>query len=328
MSKAEGRWTVTVAFLLRRLLGVVVTLVLVSVGAVLLIELVPGDPAVVSAGDFATPDSIASARHSLGLDKPLVPRVFSFLGHMLTGNFGVSANLNPGIPVSSVIAEALPVTISLVLVSLLIAIVIAVPVGIAAARRPGSLLDRGLTGLASTFLAIPSFVVGVILIQVLAIQLNWFPALGYVSISEDPVAWLSHITLPSLTLGLVSASELARQVRSAFVETFDQDFVRAAEGAGLRRRTIVLDRALRNSAVPILTVVGFQVARILGGIVIVENIYSMPGLGTLAYNSVLRRDLPVMQGVIVVSALLVVGFNLLVDVLIVLVTPSTRLQHA
>jgi peptide/nickel transport system permease protein len=149
-----------------------------------------------------------------------------------------------------------------------------------------------------------------------------------VPINQDPVGWLTDIALPSLTLGLVSAAELARQVRSAFVETLDQDFIRVAEAAGLRRRTTLLDRALRNSAVPILTVAGFQVARILGGIVIVENIFSMPGLGTLAYNSVLRRDLPVMQGVIVVSALLVVGSNLLVDVLIVLATPSTRLQRA
>lgn len=317
-----------ITFLLRRLIGVVVTLALVSVGAVLLIQLVPGDPAVVAAGDFATPDSIANARHSLGLDQSLVPRVLSFFGHMLTGNFGTSANLNPGVPVATVVGQALPVTLSLVLASLVIAIVIALPVGIAAARHPGSLLDRALTGIASAFLAIPSFIVGLILIQFLAIKLGWLPALGFVPINQDPVGWLTDIALPSLTLGLVSAAELARQVRSAFVETLDQDFIRVAEAAGLRRRTTLLDRALRNSAVPILTVAGFQVARILGGIVIVENIFSMPGLGTLAYNSVLRRDLPVMQGVIVVSALLVVGSNLLVDVLIVLATPSTRLQRA
>jgi peptide/nickel transport system permease protein len=318
----------TVRYLVRRLVSVAVTLILVSAGAVLLIDLVPGDPAVVAAGDFATRGSIAAARHSLGLDKPLLPRLLEFFGHVLTGNFGTSANLNPGIPVSTIIAAALPVTISLTLVSLLIAIVIAVPVGIAAARKPGSVLDRSLTALASMFLAIPSFVVGLILIRVFAIQLGWAPALGYVPISQNFAAWMSHIILPSITLGLVSAAEIARQVRSAFVETLEQDYIRVAEAAGLKRRTILFDRALRNSAVPILTVTGFQVARILGGIVIVENIFGLPGIGTLAYNSVLRRDLPVMQGVIVVSALLIVGFSLLADVVLVLFTPNNRLQPA
>jgi peptide/nickel transport system permease protein len=311
--------------LFKRLVGVAVTVLLVIIGTATLLELVPGDPAVVAAGDYATPASIAATRVSLGLDKPFLSRAVHIVQRTVTGDLGTSTSLRPGQSVRDMVGQALPITMSLLLFALLFAVLVGIPLGIGAALKAGGAIDRLVVGAASVLLSIPSFVVGLLLITVLAVNRRFLPALGYVAFSTNPLDWARHLVLPGITLGLVSAAELARQVRGALVETFDQDHMRATEASGVGRGSVVLRHGVKNALGPILTVTGLQVSRILGGAVVIEKIFSMPGLGTLAYDAVFRRDFAAMQGVVVVGALIVVLSSLVVDLLLAYLTPTHRL---
>ena len=310
------------AMVARRLWQAIVSLALVTVAASLLVALMPGDPALISAGDVSDPRVIAQLRTDLGLDEGLVPRYFGFVGHLIHGDLGTSASLNPGIRVTTLIGRALPTTLSLLVVSLIVALGLALPAGYLAATRQGGKLDRLITATATLFVAVPPFVVGLALITVFAINRSWLPALGYVSFGENPWEWFRHLVLPGTALGAVSAAELARQVRSSFIDVLEQDYIRTASAKGLRRRSVIWKHTFKNAATPMVTVAGLQVARNIGGAAVIEPLFGLSGFGSLAFTAAQRRDLVVMQGVIVVGAIIVIVANALTDILVAYLNPK------
>jgi peptide/nickel transport system permease protein len=295
----------------RRLLAVVPRLVGVVLVVVVLTELMPGDPAVIMAGDGATPEAIAAVRAQLHLDRPVWERLADYVGGVLHGDLGTS----PGTaqPITERIGAALPVTLSLVLVTMVIAIVLGVGFGAAAALRRGRFLDRAVITGSSVLLAVPAFVVGLFLVLELAVARPWLPAGGFAPLSAGPGAWLAHLVLPGLALALVGAAELARQTRGAVLDVLGRDFVRAARARGIAERYVLGKHAAKSSASPVVTVTGLQVAGILGGTIVVERIFGMHGLGSLAVDAVLRRDVLLLQGIVLVVAVGVLVINLLVD---------------
>lgn len=309
---------------LSRLGATIASLFIVTLGVSLLIELMPGDPAAIAAGEFATPEVVERVRGELGLNEPVIERYFSYLGDILLGDLGTSAQLQPGRPVWDLIRQTLPITLSLTGVAIAMAVLIALPIGYAAAARPNSWVDRCVTVASAVLLAVPSFVLGLLLITWFALGRNWLPALGYEPFAEGWWQWLRHLILPAFTLAAVSAAELSRQVRGAMIDTLEQDYIRAVDAKGMTRRTIIARHAFKNAATPIVTVLGLQFTRIIGGAVVIERIFAMPGLGSLAYDSVTRRDLPVMQGVVLIGALLVICTNVLVDVILAYLNPKAR----
>lgn len=309
-------------FLLRRLALTVPIVVLASFLVFGLILLVPGDPAITLAGDNATEEQIEAIRDRLGLDDPFIVQYGRWASDAVTGDLGDS--LYSGREVTRSIGERLPVTVSLAGLAMLVAVLIAVPAGVIAATRRGTAFDSAATIGASLGLAMPNFWLGAVLALVFALRLGWLPATGYVPIEDDPVEWLRHLLLPALTLGASAAAETTRQLRSALSDVLDQDYIRTARASGLRSRRIVFKYGLKNAAMPVITVMGFQVAFLLGGSVIVEQLFALPGLGGLAIRAVLDRDLPVIQGVVLFTTVLVVMINLAVDLLYGWLNPKVR----
>lgn len=310
--------------LLRRLAAMVPILLLVSVLVFSLVLLVPGDPAVTIAGESASEAQIEQTRDRLGLDDPLPVQYLDWLGGAVQGDLGES--LFSSRTVTSALGERLPATISLTLVAIVIALLIAVPAGIVAATHRGGWIDRLATLGTTSGVAMPNFWLGLLLVVALALDRSWFPATGYVPLDDDPVAWLRHLILPGFTLGLAAAAELTRQLRSALIDVLEQDYVRTAKAKGLRALKVVGKHALKNGATPVVTVLGMRIAVLLGGTVVVEQIFGIPGLGQLALTSVLRRDLPMVQGVVVVSAVMVLLANLAVDLAYGYLNPKVRAQ--
>jgi peptide/nickel transport system permease protein len=300
-------------FVAWRVLGMVPIILLVTLVSFLLLELVPGDPARVVAGDLATPEQVEATRVSLGLDRNVVVRYLAYLGSVVTGSFGQSVVMQPGRGAMDLILQALPVTLSLTVVSLVIAVVVAVPLGVAAALRRGSWVDQVLNGLTSLSLALPPFVIGPLLVTVLAVTYNLFPAVGYQPLSAGFPVWFAYIFLPALAIAVNPIAEIGRQVRGSLVDVLDQSYIRTANAKGLTTTRVVGKHAIKNAAIPAVTVLGLQVTRVIGGTVVVEIIFAMPGIGALAVNSVLSHDFPVVQALVLFSALAVLATNLLVD---------------
>jgi peptide/nickel transport system permease protein len=306
----------------KRLLATAPTLILVMLATFMLLELMPGDPAATIAGDQADQATIDRLRTQLGLDEPITTRFGTYLADISTGDLGES--LLTGRKVLDSITEALPPTLSLAGVALFIAVVLAFVGGITAALRRNGWVDRLVSALSAVALATPPFVVALLLVVPLAVNRDLFPATGYADIAEGPWEWLRHLLLPGLALSLNSAAELARQIRGAVVDTLEQDFIMTSRASGLSRLSVVVKHTLKNSALPIVTVFGLQVGRILGSAVVVEKVFAIPGFGTLAYSSVLQRDLPMIQGVVLVSAVAVLAVNLLVDLSYPYFNPKLR----
>jgi peptide/nickel transport system permease protein len=297
----------------RRLLAAIPLLIALSFFVFVLLDLMEGNAAVAAAGENATAEDIAAAEQRLGLDKPLLVRYGIWLLHAVQGDLGDS--LLSSQSVSSLIMERVPVTLSLAVVTLVIAVVVGLPVGVAAALRPNRLLDRVVTALASVLMAIPPFVIGLVLVLIFAISASVLPATGYSDLGEDGFGeWLSHLLLPAISLAAISGAELARQTRAAMVDTLGADFVRTVRAKGLRTPAIVGKHALKNAGVPIVTILGLQASRVLAGAVTVEFVFALPGFGSLAVTAVNQRDIPVILGVVMVSAIAVLIVNLLVDV--------------
>jgi peptide/nickel transport system permease protein len=313
-------------YVARRLLLVIPVMLIVSLLSFSLILLVPGDPAVTIAGQSATREQIAAIRDQLGLDRPVVVQYMSWLGHALTGDFGNS--LSTGQPVVGSILDRLPVMLSLAAGALVIAVILGFPAGVAAAVRRDGVVDRLLGVGAATGLALPSYFVGMLLIILVALNLGWLPPTGYTPIATDPVDWLAHIVLPCIALGLVPAAVLARQLRGAMVTALDQDYVRTADAKGLLRQKVVYKHALKNAAIAPLTALGTQFALVVGGSVVVEQVFGIPGLGALAINAVQNRDIPLIQGIVVFTALMVQAINLLVDISYGWLNPRVRVAVA
>nr|WP_228046676.1 ABC transporter permease [Saccharopolyspora sp. HNM0983] len=307
---------------LRRIGAMVPLLVLVSLIVFGLVLLVPGDPAVTIAGEDATDAQIAATRQRMGLDDPLLEQYWRWASAAVQGDLGTSMFSNRS--VSGAIAERFPATLSLTAMAIVLALLVSVPAAIAAALHRGGWIDRTATLGTAVGVAMPNFWLGLLLATVFALHLDLLPATGYVPLDDAPLAWLAHLLLPAATLGLAAAAELTRQLRSALIDVFDQDYLRTARAKGLRGGSVVTKHALKNAATPVVTVLGMRISVLLGGTVVVEQIFGIPGLGQLAIEAVLQRDLPMVQGVVVVTAVLVMLANLAVDLSYGYFNPKVR----
>lgn len=300
------------SFLARRLLFMIPVALLVSFVTFMLIHLIPGDPARVLLGESATPQTVAALRHQLGLDQPLFTQYIIWLGQALHGNLGESIQLQQ--PVTQAILQRLPVTAELGIISLIVSVALAIPLGVLAAGKRNTPIDWLINVLSLVGTAIPNFVLGLLLILFLAVALRPFPPGGYVPFAQDPLGNLRDLVLPVITLATGAVAGNMRQVRASMIEVLGQDYIRTARAKGLRRGRVYFVHALRNALLPMLTIVGLQAGAILGGAVIIESIFLWPGVGMLAIQSILSKDYPVVQGVVLLSALSYMFVNLLVDV--------------
>ncbi len=312
-------------YVLQRLLALIPVVFIVSIVTFAFIHLLPGDPVVALMGPEAgnaSPERIEARRHELGLDRALVVQYVDWVGNAVRGDLGVSAVTNQ--KVSEALSDRFPVTLHLAVASLLVAVIIAVPAGITSAYRRNTPLDRVLTILALTGVAMPSFWLGILLILLFAVQFQWLPPSGFVSITTDPLECLRHLVLPAIALGTVQSAVIMRQVRSSLLEVLREDYVRTARAKGLNERKVIVGHALRNAMLPVVTVVGIQVSALLGGSVVVETVFAMPGLGRYAVDAIFIRDYPVVQAVVLVTALIVVLSSLMTDLSYALLDPRIR----
>jgi len=311
-------------FIVRRLLALIPLMLIVSFLVFSLVLFLPGDPAAaIAGGPDATPEKILQVREELGLDQPVVVQYWNWLKDALRGDFGNSLYTDRS--VSSELQRRFPITFSVAIGAIAVSITIGVAGGIIAGLRQGRLADRGVTFLTSIGLAIPSFWLALMLVILFAVNLRWLQAIGYVPFQDNPEEWAKHLIMPWIALGLGAAASVARQVRGALVDVLDQDYIRTARSKGLSSRSVIGKHAMKNAAMPAITVLGIQFAYLLGGTVIIESIFSIPGLGTYIVSAISGRDLPVIQGTVLMMAVIFVLLNLLVDVLYAVVNPKVRL---
>lgn len=313
-------------FLLNRLAGAAIVLVLVAVLVFLLTRLASGDPMALMLGDQATVADVAKARTQYGLDKPLPTQFVLWVGELLQGNLGQSIFLQR--PVAQALMERAEPTLFLALFAVFVAAAIGVPCGMAAAVWRGSYADQWLSGVAMLGASIPSFWMGLILIQFFAVYLGWFPASGYGDPGMGLGARLYHLILPASVLGLLNSALIIRFTRASMLDLLGEDFVRTARAKGLPERVVMFKHVLRNALVPIITVLGLTIALMIGGTVVTETVFNLPGVGNLVVRAVLRRDYPVIQGTLLVIASIYVFINLLIDLLYTLVDPRIRLGRS
>jgi peptide/nickel transport system permease protein len=311
-----------IAYIIRRLVATIPVMLLVAVIVFLLVHLAPGDPASVIAGDNATSDQIARIRETLGLDQPLWRQFLIWITHVLQGDLGQSLFWNQS--VSELILQRAEPTISLALTTLIFAVTLALTLGVLAAWKAGSLLDRTVMGIAVTGFSVPVFVVGYLLVYVFAIELKWVPVQGYRPIAEGFWPWFERLILPSIALGLAYTALIARITRTTMLEVLSEDYIRTAEAKGVATRPVLLKHALKNAAVPIVTIIGIGVALLIGGVVITETVFNIPGIGRLVVDAIARRDYPIIQGVILVFSFVYVLVNLAVDLSYTLFDPRVR----
>ncbi|MBW4701401.1 MULTISPECIES: ABC transporter permease [unclassified Micromonospora] len=311
-------------FVLRRLLQSVVVLLGVTLVVFLLLQLVPGDPVRVALGTRFDQQTYDALRERSGLDRPLVVQYLSYVGHALTGDLGVS--FRSGQPVTTIVLERLPATLSLAVTAVLLALLVAFPLGVLSAVRSGSFVDHAARVFSQFGVSVPDFWTGIMGILLFAGVLGWLPPSGYVALTDDPAGWASHVALPAAAVGLVTASILTRFIRSSVLEVLAEDYVRTAEAKGLRRRVVVVRHVLRNALIPVVTVVGVQLASLVGGVIVIEVLFAWPGIGRLTYDAVQARDYPVLQGAVLFVATLFLLTNLLVDVLYARLDPRIRLR--
>ena len=304
----------------KRLLMVVPLLIVVSIGVFALELMLPGDAAVTLAGPQASTTRIAEIRHNLHLDQPVATRYLTWAGHAVRGDFGDS--LYTRRPVRREIASRWVVTFSLVAGAVLLSLAVSIPLALLTGRREGGRLDRLLSVGSSLGVAVPDFVVGIVLIIVFAIWLRWLPIAGWMSPSTSLTGWFRHLLLPVIALSAPMTAILTRQLRSDLAETLGEDYLRTAYAKGLPERTILVKHALRAAAPPTVSILGVQVARLLGGVVVVETVFGIPGLGQLTIDSILNKDLPVIQGVVPVMVVVAVVANLLADLLNLVLNPK------
>lgn len=311
-----------IAFVLRRILTLLPVTLVVGTVTFTIIHLTPGDPAAVMLGPEATPEEISDLRDRLGLDEPLAIQYPNWLYGVLRLDFGDSIFL--GKPVTEAIAERLIPTLQLTFYALAIAILIGVPAGVIAALRQNSLIDRALMLLALGGSAIPGFFLGILLILLFSVTLRWLPSGGYTEFTEDPVGHAKAMVMPALALGFSAAGLPARLIRSTMLDVMHEDYVITAVAKGLPMSVVAVRHGLRNALLPAITVIGYSMGDLLGGAVIVETVFSLPGMGQLVVNSIARRDFPVIQGAVMMTAIFYVLSNLLVDILYLYLDPRVR----
>jgi peptide/nickel transport system permease protein len=311
----------------RRVLSLIPILLIVSFVVFMLTELVPGDAAVTIAGGAdATPERIEQVRTQLGLDRPVLERYGDWLSDAVQLDFGRSLLNQQGPTIAEEIETRLPITFSIAIAGLLISMLIGIPLGILSGIRPGATVDRASVTATSIGLAIPSFVVALFLINTFAINLGWLPALSnrYVPITEDPAEWLRWVALPALSIGVFAGASVARQVRAAIIDALQSNYVRTALSVGMGTRQTVVKYAFKNAAIPAVTVLGLQLSGLLGGVVIIEQIFSIPGLGTYLLRALTAPDVPVIQAVTLTFVIIHVLMNLIVDISYGYLNPRVR----
>ena len=309
-------------FLGKRLLATLPVLLVVAIAIFMIVRLTPGDPAAVIGGNSATSEDLDRIRVQLGLTQPLWTQFAIWGNGVLHGDLGFSFFLNK--PVTELIGQRMEPTLSLAVGTLLLAVLIALPLGTLAAWRMGGWLDKAVMAFSVAGFSVPVFVVGYVLIYLLAMKLQWFPVQGYRRIADGVGPWLNQLVLPCLTLAITYVALLSRVTRAAVSEALTEDFIRTARAKGITELQVLMHHALRNAAVPVVTVIGVSAALLLGGVVVTETVYAIPGLGQLTVDAVLNRDFPVLQGVVLFFALVYVGVNLLVDLSYLFLDPRIR----
>jgi peptide/nickel transport system permease protein len=310
------------AFIARRLLATIPVLLFVAVFVFMMLRLTPGDPAAVIAGDNATSDQVDQIRAKLGLDEPLTTQFKIWAGRALAGDFGESFFFKK--TVAELIGQRIEPTLMLALCTIILAVLISVPIGVLAAARQGSWIDRTVMGFSVMGFSVPVFVIGYGLIYIFSIQLGWLPVQGYKRLSEGLGDFAVRMILPSITLAVVYVALISRITRASVIETLGEDYIRTARAKGLPARVVLLRHALRNAAVPIITVIGIGIALLIGGVVITESVYNIPGIGRLTVDAVLARDFPVIQIVIMMFSFVYVLVNLLIDLAYSVLDPRIR----
>ena len=302
-----------------RALAIIPTVVVTATIVFVLIRIIPGDPAALMLGLETPPAQLQALRHALGEDRPVWVQYAAWLGGLARGQLGESIRYHA--PVAALIAERLPVTLSLALAAMVVTVAVALPLGLLAAVRAWSLFDLGVLAATQAGLAVPNFWIGILLLLFFSVTLGWLPLQGYAPLAAGAGAWAAHLVLPAVTLGAARAAQLMRFVRGAVLEELAHDYVRTARGKGLAERAVLLGHVLRNALIPVLTIAGLQFGYLLGGAIVVEQVFGLPGLGRLVLQGIYARDLPVVQGAVVVLALLVSALNTIVDLLYSVVDP-------
>ena len=310
------------AYILRRLLATIPVMGVVAIFVFSLLYIAPGDPAAIIAGDLATAEDIARIHRQLGLDEPFFLRFGHWLWGVLHGDLGISIFTN--LPVTELIAQRLEPTLALTLMTLVVTVLFAIPLGVIAAWKVGTWIDRGVMIVAVMGFSLPSFVLAYLLILGFSIEFDILPVQGYVSIREGFLPFIEHLILPSIALGLIYGALIARITRASMLEVLSQDYIRTAQAKGLTNNDVLMRHALKNAAVPIVTVVGIGVALLISGVIVTETVFAIPGIGRLTVDAILRRDYPIIQGVILLFSAAYVLVNLAVDISYTLFDPRVR----
>lgn len=310
------------AYVVRRVLATIPVMAVVALFVFSLLYIAPGDPAAIIAGDQATPADVERIRASLGLDRPYLVRFGTWVWDIMRGDLGTSIFTN--LPVSTMIAQRIEPTLSLMVVTLLLAISLAVPMGVMAAWKQGTIIDRAVMGFAVLGFSVPVFVVGYVLAYVFALELDLLPVQGYTPFARGFWPWLQNLILPAIALGTVYIALIARITRATMLEVLQQDYIRTAKAKGVGQAGMLFMHALKNAAVPIVTVIGIGIALLIGGAVVTESVFAIPGLGRLTVDAILRRDYPVIQGVVLLFSFVYVLVNLVIDLLYTLFDPRIR----
>jgi peptide/nickel transport system permease protein len=306
----------------RRVLATIPVMAIVALFVFSLLYIAPGDPAAIIAGDQATPADIERIRVSLGLERPFLVRFGEWSWHILQGDLGTS--IFTALPVTALIKQRIEPTLSLMIVTLILSISVAVPLGVAAAWKAGTWLDRAVMAFAVFGFSVPVFVVSYLLAYVFALELEWLPVQGYTPIANGFRPWLANLILPAIALGTVYIALIARITRATMLEVLAQDYIKTAAAKGLGQRAILFVHALKNASVPIVTVIGLGIALLIGGAVVTESVFVIPGLGRLTVDAILRRDYPVIQGVVLLFSFCYVLVNLGIDLAYMLLDPRIR----
>ena len=310
------------SYIVRRLIATIPVMGVVAIFVFSLLYFAPGDPAAIIAGDLATAQDIARIHHQLGLDEPFLVRFWHWAWGVLRGDLGISIFTN--LPVWHLIQQRLEPTGALTVTTLIVSVGLAIPIGVLAAWRAGTWIDRAVMGFAVLGFSVPSFVLAYVLILIFSVEFDWLPVQGYSGIAAGFWPFLQHLILPSTALGLIYAALIARITRASMLEVLSQDYIRTAHAKGLSSRNVLIGHALKNAAVPIATIIGIGVALLIGGVIVTETVFAIPGIGRLTVDAILRRDYPIIQGVILLFSSAYVIVNLLVDLSYTVLDPRVR----
>jgi peptide/nickel transport system permease protein len=310
------------AEVLRRLMATIPVMVVVALAVFALLHVTPGDPAVIIAGDYATPDDVARIRAKLGLDRPFLTQVGIWLGQIVRGDLGTS--IFSGLPVATLIKQRAEATVSLTILAMLISVGVGVPLGIVAAWKKGSVVDRLVMVIAVSGFSMPVFWLGFLLVYVFAISLAWLPVQGYQPLAAGAWPFLRHLILPAVTLSVIYMALVARMTRASMLGVLGEDYIRTAFAKGLPPGRVLLRHALKNASLPVVTIIGIGFALLIGGAVVTESVFALPGLGRLTVDAIVRRDYPVIQGVLLIVSGVYVMINLVIDMLYVFLDPRIR----